>query len=336
MENLDSPPAPTMALARRSPFDGVTDLVQHLEGLEVLSQVLCKSTLLPRDMQTPANLKLVLLQGLEMGFTPIQAIRASFIITSKDQPAKVGYYVEALVALVRQSSVCRFFRIDVADATKCRVSCARKDEDEAIVHSFELTLVEAQKANLDKKWTRNPTTGKFEPEQKYTWFTAPADMIRNRCCGRAVKTVFQDVVFGMATPDELDDVASAEAGERAMAAEYVAVPMPRSTTVTMSTDRSTGDPAYDDMLARLGDFAQVRMSGWLPEDVLEAFTNVLQLAGDRKALGAAQPWLATVASRAAKSKTVADLAAKMSMLYNERNAELRKAAEAPATGKAAS
>lgn len=210
---IDHEPEPSLALVRSSPFAALAELRSHLDDLEIIAQALCKSTLLPRDMQSPANLKLVLMQGLEMGFSPIQAIRASFIITSKDQPPKVGYYVAALVALVRASGKCRFFRVDETTATRCRVACARNDEAPDVVHNFELTMEQAQKANLDKKWEY--IDGKSTPKIKYPWITAPSDMLLARCSGRAVKSVFQDVVFGMATPDELDDLVSAETLERA-------------------------------------------------------------------------------------------------------------------------
>ncbi len=225
-------PARELALAPRgNNYAMLTEFVAQLDNLKLVAEHLAKSTLLPKLMQVPANLQMVLAQGIEMGFTPMQAIRASFIIESKDQPPKVGYYVESLVALVRKSGVCRFFRVEVMTAEKCRVVCARKDEDEGIVHTFELTMVEAQKANLDKKWEWDQEAGKRVAKTKYTWITAPSDMLRARTCGRAVKAVFQDVIFGMATPDELDAVTDAhviEMMESGAENTFVAAPVASS------------------------------------------------------------------------------------------------------------
>lgn len=294
--SLVQAPAQTTALAVSSPYGSLTEFVKHMEELKAVAEVLSKSSLLPKAMQNPANLQLVLAQGIEMGFTPIQAIRASFIIESKDQPAKVGYYVESLVALVRKSGVCRFFRVEVMTADECRVVCARKDEDETIIHTFRLSMVEAQKANLDKKWEWED--GKRVAKTKYPWVTAPSDMLRARTCGRAVKAVFQDVIFGMATPDELDAIADAHviemmesgadnafvpapitsspapsrsrAGEsgpslastRAVTSQPttkapVDVPYNETTPFDAPADASTGDPGWDAALVALA-----KVNGW--------------------------------------------------------------------------
>lgn len=344
--------APQLALVRSSPFSQIRELAQYLDDLDKIAGVLCKATILPPDMQAPANLKLVLLQGLAMGFDPIQAIRASYIITSKDQPPRVGYYVEALVALVRSSAVCRFFRVEVATADKCRVVCARKDEDESVVHVFEMTLEQARAANLDKKWERDHS-GQLVSAQKYTWKTAPADMLRNRTCGRAVKTVFQDVVFGMATPDELDDINAAEQLETAAAREFAPVPIravrttepsvvPADTrndparadivdaelvqTSAQEAQEGSGDAGWDAMLADVGRLAKVDTAGWLPEDVLELWGTKLTAATSKGLLNLLAPMMSAIGSHVSKSKTVGEVFVKVRGMYNDRDRELKQAA----------
>lgn len=205
--------APQLALVPTTFFTQIQDLAKCLGAIDTIAEHLAKSTILPKEMQNAANLKLVLLQGMELGFTPLQAIRASFVITSREG-TKVGYYVDALVALVRRSKVCRFFRVDYTDAKVCRVSCARTDEDEGVVHTFELTMQQALEAGMDKKNEWNPDTRQLVQKKKYVWQSAPADMLRARCQGRAVKSVFQDVVFGMYTSEEHEDIAAADALER--------------------------------------------------------------------------------------------------------------------------
>lgn len=229
-------PEPSLALVRSSPFSQVRELAQYLDDLDKIAQVMCKATILPREMQAPANLKLVLMQGLEMGFTPLQAIRASFVIVSKEG-TKVGYYVAALVALVHRSKVCRFFRVEETTVDRCRVVCARSDEAESVLHTFELTMAQAKAANLDKKWERDENN-RMVAKQKYPWITAPSDMLLWRCSGRAVKAVFPDVVFGMATPDEIDDLESARTLEQADG--FAPIPMsPRTVDQTPSSQPIT-------------------------------------------------------------------------------------------------
>jgi len=334
----------TTALVRRSQWEQVHDLVAYLDDLDALANALCKSTMLPREMQTPANLKLVLLQGLSMGFDPIQAIRGSYVITSKDQPPRVGYYVEALVALVRTSSVCRFFRVEEATAERCRVVCARTDEDETMLHIFELTMAQAQAANLDKKWEKG-SDGKYHPETKYTWKAAPADMLRNRTCGRAVKSVFQDVVFGMSTPDELDDIAAADAMERSAGggfapAPVAARPAPSSAPAAAAARPAedivdaelvgSGDAAWDELLALIG-LAGVDTAGWLPADLCEEWDRRVAGTTSKGALNAFAPWIGEATKRAQASKSCAEVAAHMRASFNAQNAELGKRAKGAAT-----
>lgn len=351
---------PAELAEKASPYGALTDFVKHMDALKAVADALSKSTLLPKAMQHPANLQLVLAQGIEMGFTPIQAIRASFIIESKDQPPKVGYYVESLVALVRRSGVCRFFRVEVMTGEKCRVVCARKDEAEDIVHVFELTMAEASKANLDKKWEWDDKEGKRVAKTKYTWITAPSDMLRARTCGRAVKAVFQDVIFGMATPDELDAVSDANVIEMMEAGANRWEPVPDQAAPTkpatssppaaavkadadaidksgavdvVAQESGSGDPAWDgalECIARVLKWPAGNIANWGPDDLKEEFDRRALATESRAELNKLGPWISEVAKGASRSKTCADVAAHLRETFNQRNDELRKSAKGAA------
>lgn len=344
---MDAEPAPpaVTALVRRTPWEQARELVGFLKDVDTIATELCKSTLLPKNMQAPANLKLVLLQGLEMGFSVVQAIRASYVIESRESPPRVGYYVEALVALVRKSPVCRFFRVEECTPTLCRVVCARKDEADSVVHMFELSMAQAQAGNLDKRW--NGESKQFEV--KFPWKASPSDMLRNRCCGRAVKTVFQDVVFGMSTPDELDDLATADSLERAGGFGPVPAEAPvrfragdapvdadivQDAGSVPAADDGTGDPGWDAALADIASGTGINTSSWLPDDLGEEWSRRCAGAPDRRALNALGSWMAAMKTRADKSPACARAAAAMAETFNARGAELRKS-QAAQTGGAA-
>lgn len=351
-QDFDQPAIPPVtALARRSVFEQARELVGYLKDIDIISDALCKSTLLPKNMQAPANLKLVLLQGLEMGFSVVQAIRASYVIESKEAPPRVGYYVEALVALVRKSTVCRFFRVEECTPEMCRVVCARSDEAAAVIHTFELSMKQAQAGNLDKRWDWE----KKEFAVKFPWKAAPSDMLRNRCCGRAVKTVFQDVVFGMSTPDELDDLATADSMDRHGGFEAIPVEPTRrhpraaeapvdadiveitpAGEVPPAHDEGTGDPGWDAALAEIAKGAGVGldMIGWMPDDLAEEWARRCAGAADRKALNALGGWMASMRSRADKSRACGTAAAAMAETFNARSGELKVAAAKPSGGAA--
>ncbi len=356
-------PAP-LALIKRGlaqSLEQVREIAGFLQDLDTVANALCKATILPTTLQAPANMKLALLQGMSMGFDVVQTIRASFVITSKKGGARVGYYVEALVALVRSSPVCRFFRVEEASAKRCRVTCARKDEPESVVHTFELTMDQAIEANLNAEW--DMVDGKWVKSEKYTWKTAPADMLRNRTCGRAVKSVFQDVVYGMATPDELDDLNAAEAMQSTAAAGqlFSAIPVtqsppraaasspppPSSAAASPATSNvrderdvvvdaeivddpdekqwSSGDPAWDQLaheIAQLANDAGVLHK--LPIELIGEWDVKLAAAKTKRDLNALAPWIGAANRRAAQSKACAELAAHFAKTFNERNAKIRE------------
>jgi hypothetical protein len=344
-------PQPSTALVRRSPFDQARELVGYLKDIDIIAGELCKATLLPKNMQAPANLKLVLLQGLEMGFSVVQAIRASYVIESKEAPPRVGYYVEALVALVRKSPVCRFFRVEECNPDVCRVVCARKDEDDAIIHTFELTMKQAIAGRLDQRydWERK------EFVQKFPWKSAPSDMLRNRCCGRAVKTVFQDVVFGMSTPDELDDLVTAERADAH--GGFAPVPAQAEPKVYYTNEGSqaapddrpmkapagaeiieaelvgTGDAGWDELLDQVAKLASVDTAGWLPPELLELWERKVGEAKSKAQLNALAPWIGAAKKGAGKSKACSEVATQMSVTFNERSAKLKEEERAAAAAK---
>jgi hypothetical protein len=356
------------ALARRSPMDQIRELVTYLQDLRTVCEALCKATILPPYMQDPANLQLVIGQGLSMGFTVWQAIRASFIIPPKKEGevARVGYYVDSLVALVRQSDKCRFFRIEETTAASHRVVCARADEPETVLHVFELTRQQAHEAGMDiARW--RDRNGQMQTGIKHNWETGPADMLNARNCGRAVKRVFQDVVFGMYTQEELEDIVVADRQEAevfsaipraAMTAkradgaptnqENVAIPVVRESSephvvpagdvadpvrsdVSPAIAEGSGDPAWDAFLADIGRFANVDTTGMLPTDVLELWGQQLAACATKATLNLTTRWMSAASTRAHESKTCSDVFAKMREMFAARDREIKAAERAQRT-----
>lgn len=347
-------PGPT-ALVRRDAMTEIRELAAGLAELRAVCEALCKATILPPLMQHPANLQLVIMQGLSMGFTVWQAIRASFIIPPKKdgEVPRVGYYVDSLIALVRRSDKCRFFRIEETTAHRHRVICARTDEgtdENPIIHMFELTRQEAHEAGMDvARW--KDREGRWQTGIKHNWETGPADMLNARNSGRAVKRVFQDVVFGMATPDELDELTAAEQLEANAPREYAAVPVvvhqPATATASARIERdivdadivsndeappaageSSGDRGWDAMLADVARITKVSTEGWLPDDLLELWEMKLAGATSKGTLNLQGPLLASVGSHVAQSKTVSDVYSKMRGAYNDRDRDLKQAERA--------
>lgn len=352
--------AATTALVRDSPMAQVRELVSYLQDLRTVCEALCKATILPPLMQNPANLQLVIGQGLSMGFTVWQAIRASFIIPPKKdgEVPRVGYYVDSLIALVRSSGKCRFFRIEETTAERHRLICARTDEgtDEApIIHMFELTRQQAHEAGMDiARW--KDRDGRWQTGIKHNWETGPADMLNARNCGRGVKRVFQDVVFGMATPEELEDIVIADRQEgelfaavpvAAKNAKHVIVDTVPGQSVAVVThqvkddagdeenepappplgslpgEEGSGDPAWDEWLAWLAKTTGLETAGWLPDDVIAAWQQKLGKTESKAQLTLLAPWMSNVGARISESKACSSVYAQMRELWQERDKAIR-------------
>lgn len=344
-----SAPPPTLAIQRRDAMAEIRELAAGLAELRSVCEALCKATILPPLMQHPANLQLVIMQGLSMGFTVWQAIRASFIIPPKKdgEVPRVGYYVDSLIALVRRSDKCRFFRIEETTAEVHRVVCARTDEgtDAApIIHMFELTRQQAHESGMDvARW--KDRDGRWQTGIKHNWETGPADMLNARNCGRAVKRVFQDVVFGMATPDELEDIAIADRGEEgelfaaipraaATAKRVEVIPsqpgvvdtvvIPDAAAELVPPEEGSGDPAWDEVLAIFAKTASVDTAGWLPSELLELWSKRLGAVATKAQLALLAPWMGHVGARISESKSCSEVFAAMRKMFNERDAEIKR------------
>lgn len=353
-----APAAPVTALVRRSPFEQVREVAAYMADLDAVAGSLCKSTILPKEMQHPANLKLVLAQGISMGFDIWQSIRASFIIPPKKEGEvpKVGYYVDSLVALVRTRGVCRFFRVEESTAKRCRVVCARTDEPESMVHTFELTIEQARESGLDKKWYFDRNTREWVSEVKANWQTNPADMLNARCCGRACKRVFQDVVYGMTTPDEIDDFEAADSARRPA---FVSVPInqsmpsaapgtppaspgaapPASSPIVeaelvdepgvrteTAPEVDTGDTAWDELVVAVSKGLGVPADDVLfPDAMKTAWERAVADKKTRRELNELGPLSGEATRRANKSKACSEVGRHMVIVFNERNKQLREA-----------
>lgn len=349
-------PAST-SLARRSPYEQIREITTYLDDLDKVANALCKATVLPKEMQNPANMKLVLMQGIAMGFDIVQSIRASFIIPPKrdDDVPKVGYYVDGLVALVRSSGKCRFFRIEETTSQMCRVVCARTDEPENVIHPFELTMEQAHASGLDLVHYRD-RSGNLVSKIKQNWQTSPADMLNARCCGRACKRVFQDVVYGMTTPEDVEDFhterdgapefvaapprtakpasvapasssTSSPAGAAPPAADVVAEVEPEPPQVVEPEPEGSGDPAWDELVVLIAKLLGCNGADLLlPDEMRAAWGKVVAATKDRRELNGLSPAIGEANKRAGRSKACGELAAFMSKTFNDRNAEHRKAA----------
>lgn len=151
------------------------------EALHV-SQVLVASRLLPRAIQTPEAAFAVIATGRELGLSAMQALRAIHIVEGKPTLS-----ADLMVALVKRSPECVFFRMLESSAERATYETQRRGEPSPTRLAF--TLEEARLSGA---------------ASKDNWRKYPAAMLRARAASGLARAVYPDLVLGVYDPDELD------------------------------------------------------------------------------------------------------------------------------------
>ncbi len=156
-----------------------------------LAQILVASRLLPRAIATPEAAFAVIMSGRELGLTVMQSLRSIHIIEGKPTMS-----ADLMVALVKRSSVCRYFSLVESTAERATYETQRRDDPAPTRLSF--SLDEARAAGV---------------ASKDNWKKFPAAMLRARAASALVRAVYPDVLLGVYDSDsgELDDAPPAPA-----------------------------------------------------------------------------------------------------------------------------
>ena len=153
------------------------------EALHV-SQVLVASRLLPRAIQTPEAAFAVIATGRELGLSAMQALRSIHIVEGKPTLS-----ADLMVALVKRSPECGFFRLVETTAERATYETQRRGDPSPTRLSF--TIEEARSAGAGSK---------------DNWRKFPAAMLRARASSGLARAVYPDLVLGVYDPDELSDI----------------------------------------------------------------------------------------------------------------------------------
>ena len=171
------------------------------EALHV-SQVLVASRLLPRAIQTPEAAFAVIATGRELGLSAMQALRAIHIVEGKPTLS-----ADLMVALVKRSPECSFFRMVESTGERATYETQRRGEPSPTRLSFTMDEARASGAASKDNW------------RKYA-----AAMLRARASSGLARAVYPDLVLGVYDPDELDVRDVTPPSAVTVSAERVAVP----------------------------------------------------------------------------------------------------------------
>lgn len=141
-----------------------------------LADMLADSDMVPKDYKgKPGNIIVAMQWGFEVGLKPLQALQNIAVINGR--PSMWG---DAVMALVRSSSVCEYVLEDM-DASGTAICRAKRRGEPEQVRTF--SDEDAKKAGL---------SGKQGP-----WSTSPKRMKQMRARSFALRDVFADVLKGM-------------------------------------------------------------------------------------------------------------------------------------------
>lgn len=147
-----------------------------------------KSSFAPKGVDTPEAILIAVQFGAELGLSPMAALQSLAIINGRP-----SIYGDAALALVRsKGDLLEHYSQSVSgegEAMKAIVKVKRKGEGEI---AAEFSVADAKKAQL---W------GKAGP-----WSQYPARMLMWRARGFALRDAFGDVLRGLATSEEVQDM----------------------------------------------------------------------------------------------------------------------------------
>jgi len=171
---------------------------RDLDSLWRLANVMAKSGLMPKDIQTTEQVFVCVQMGFEIGLSPMQAVQN--IAPINGRPTVWG---DAQLALVRSSGLLEDFKEEFTgqwqnDDFTAVCSAKRKGQKTPIVSTF--TIGDAKAAGL---WNKTPSP----------WKTYPRRMLQMRARSWTLRDGFGDVLKGVQQAEEaMDTVEMVPAG----------------------------------------------------------------------------------------------------------------------------
>jgi RecT family len=175
------------------------------EEIERFADKAARSGMVPKDyVGKPDAICIAIQMGSELGLAPMQALQNIAVVNGR--PSLWG---DALPALCRASGICAYIREwseGSGDSLTYWCEAKRKDDPNPIRNSF--SVAQAKKASL---WKTEPRTKKRGRDGEYEvdsgpWYSYPDRMLQMRARGFALRDAFPDVLKGLITAEEAQDI----------------------------------------------------------------------------------------------------------------------------------
>jgi hypothetical protein len=174
---------------KKEPTQSLALIPRTTDEVLTVVKMFARSNLIPeffKHSKNPeADLYYTISYGMDMGFSPVQSLRAICIINGKP-----GLYADAMAAKVMASGLAKFFRPVELTPEKATWETCRKREKK--VHTQTFTIKEAKDAGIVKpggNWTK--------------W---PQRMCSARAKSFLARDIYSEVLHGVYAVEELEDL----------------------------------------------------------------------------------------------------------------------------------
>jgi hypothetical protein len=157
--------------------------------LKELAGIAINSGLLSRELQGKGAQAafVIIATGMELGLSPMQALRSIHVVEGKPVLS-----ADLLVALVKRSGACEYFRLVESTPEKATYETLRKGEPKPTPLTW--TMEDAKRAGLNNR---------------QNWKAHPAAMLRARCAAALARAVYPDLLLGVYEESEGEEIAEA-------------------------------------------------------------------------------------------------------------------------------
>jgi len=176
-----------------------------------LCQRLAKSALLPTALRgKPEDVMVVLMTGRELGLSPMQSIRGISVIEGKG-----ALNADLIVGLVQsRPTVCEYFQLISSSDAEATYETKRRGHKPT---RLQFTMTQAKAAGI---------------AGKQNWSRWPAAMLRARCSAHLARAVYPDLVAGIYSTDEADEIRTDSRPAREALAQLASLPDAPRETIT--------------------------------------------------------------------------------------------------------